>query len=283
MVSTLRAVAALAAVAVAAIFATQLVLHAAAWRVARTRRVCRADAEGAGAAAALWSVARETTLALLVLLLWPLGASRARANRRHPVVLVHGFASSPASLWLLARRLRGHGWAVSVPRLGAWWHDLGDAADRLAAHLGRVRDEHGATDVVVVAHGLGGLASRLLLRRAGHHAGVRLLVTLGTPHGGTCACAWLRLGPFRRDVRPGSDALRALETAGLPASVEAIAIASPGDALLVPADGAHWADACNVSVEGSGHLHLLVSARVYEIIAENLAVVPDTARRRHGE
>ena len=262
-------------------FAAQLALHAAAWRVARTRRVCH-DAV-AGPAVRFWTVARETTLALLVLLLWPLGARPARASRLRPVVLVHGFALSPASLWLLASRLRRDGWAVSVPRLGGWWRDLGDAADRLAAHLERVRHAHGAADVVVVAYGLGGLASRLLLLRAGRHAGIRLLVTLGTPHGGTAACAWLRLGPFRDEVRPGSDVLRTLAAARLPGRLEAIAIASPDDALIVPPDGAHWAEACNVSVEGSGHLHLLVSARVHAIIAENLAAVPESALRRHGE
>ena len=79
------------------------------------------------------------------------------------------------------------------------------------------------------------------------------------------------------------DVLRTLAAARLPVRLEAIAIASPDDALIVPADGAHWAEACNVSVEGSGHLHLLVSARVHGIIAENLEAVPESARRHHGE
>jgi hypothetical protein len=194
--SAFRAFATLAVVSAVAMFAAQLALHAVAWRADRTRRGCRDHAVRAGAATSLVSVLRETTLSLLVLLLWPLGAATAPADRRRGVVLVHGFASSPASLWLLATRLRHDGCGVSVPRLGAWWGDRGT--------------------------------------RAG-------------------------------------------------ARVEAIAIASPDDALIVPAGYAYWAEACNVSVERSGHLHLLVSARVYAVIAENLAAVRSPVLRRHGE
>jgi hypothetical protein len=194
--SAFRAFATLAVVSAVAMFAAQLALHAVAWRAARTRRGCRDHAVRAGAATSLVSVLRETTLSLLVLLLWPLGAATAPADRRRGVVLVHGFASSPASLWLLATRLRHDGCGVSVPRLGAWWGDRG--------------------------------------------------------------------------TRPG-------------ARVEAIAIASPDDALIVPAGYAYWAEACNVSVERSGHLHLLVPARVYAVIAENLAAVRSPVLRRHGE
>jgi hypothetical protein len=222
--SAFRAFATLAVVSAVAMFAAQLALHAVAWRAARTRRGCRDHAVRAGAATSLVSVLRETTLSLLVLLLWPLGAATAPADSRRGVVLVHGFASSPASLWLLGTRLRHDGWGVSVPRLGAWWGDRG-----------------------------------------------------------TRAGAWLSVGPFRHEARPGSDTLRALDAVALPARVEAIAIASPGDALIVPAGYAYWAEACNVSVERSGHLHLLVSARLYAVIAENLAAVRSPVLRRHGE
>jgi triacylglycerol esterase/lipase EstA (alpha/beta hydrolase family) len=132
----------------------------------------------------------------------------------------------------------------------------------------------------MVAHGVGGLAARALVQREGVRSGIRSIVTLGTPHGGTLAFPWLRLGPFRVDVRPGSDALRAL-SGRLPARIEAIAISSPDDAMLLPPAGARWPEACNVSVEGSGHLGLLVSSRVYELISENLALdrVPAAGRR----
>src|SRR5262249_41193651 len=158
-----------------------------------------------------------------------------------------------------------------APRLGPWWRDLGDAAERLAGHLDRARPQLAGRQVAIVAFGLGGLAARLALQREGRAAEGGWLVTLGTPHGGTRALPLLGLGALRSDVRPGSVRLRALRSAPLPAAIEAVAIASPDDALLLPPEQARWADACNVSVEGSGHLGLLVSGRVYELIAENLA------------
>jgi hypothetical protein len=280
--AALHALLAVGGVSASVTIAAQIALHVAAYRTARARHTSPDDDAVPGYVGILRSIARESALSLLVVLLWPFGVPGAQPGGRRAVVLVHGLASSPASLWLLARRLRRDGWAVSVPRLGVWWTDLDAAADRLAIHLEHTRDDADRAGVVVVAHGLGGLASRVLLRREGRHARVRLLVTLGTPHGGTRAMPWLRIGPYRRDARPGSGLLRALGAAALPAGADAIAIASPDDALVIPAEHALWAEACNISVGASGHLSLLVSSRVYGVIAENLAAVSEAALRRHG-
>jgi hypothetical protein len=281
MMPALRALAALAGASAAGALAAQVLAQLAAWHDERVHPVCAADdvpSIGARARAVL----RETLLSLAVLVAWPLGVATSPGDRRRVVVLVHGFASTPASLWILARRLRRDGWTVSAPRLGAWWRDLADASDRLARHVDALRQDVPRREMAIVAHGLGGLAARAFVQRAGSRSGVRWLVTLGTPHGGTLALWWLSLGPFRDDVRPGSDALHALSTR-LPARVEAVAISSPDDAMLLPPSGARWPEACNVSVEGSGHLGLLVSARVYELITENLAVEPAPAARGRGD
>jgi hypothetical protein len=282
MTSALRALAALIAAPAGVALAAQLIAQVAAWRDERLRPLCSAD-DPPTPAARVRAVLRETLLSLAALAAWPLGAGASFGDGHRAVVLVHGYASSPASLWLLARRMRRDGWTVSAPRLGAWWHDLADVADRLAEHLARLRQETTAGELAVVAHGVGGLAARAVVQREGARSGVRWLVTLGTPHGGTLALPWLRLGPFRDDVRPGSDALRSLDATRLPTRTDAVAIASPDDALLLPPDASRWRDACNVSVEGSGHLGLLVSGRVYELIAENLAADSVPAARGRGD
>ncbi len=272
-------------------FAVQLALHRAAWRAARATRRCADETLPVGVAR-LRMVCRETALAVASVWRRPLrdraprrrpGApSPATAGERRPIVLVHGYASSPASLAWLARRLRGDGWHVVAPRLGSWWRDLATAADRLGAALAAVREEPGAAEVTLIAHGLGGLVARVLLARAGR-SGVRFVVTLGTPHGGTLACPWWRWGPFRRDVRPGSEALRALEATALPSRLVAMAISSPDDALVVPTDRAYWQEACNVTIDRSGHLDLASSERVYAVIAENLAPQPAAAVAGRGD
>jgi hypothetical protein len=63
--------------------------------------------------------------------------------------------------------------------------------------------------------------------------------------------------------------------------VEAIAITSPADALVVPAERGRWSEACTVSVAGHGHLSLLVSPTVQEIVAENLVDVSPPAVADH--
>jgi hypothetical protein len=282
MTPALRALAALVVASAGGALAAQLIAQVAAWRDQRARPTCSAD-DPPSLAVCARAVLRETLLSLAALAAWPLGAGAPSGDTRRAVVLVHGYASSPASLRILAGRMRRDGWTVSAPRLGAWWHDLASVADRLAEHLERVRQETMAKELAVVAHGVGGLAARAVVQREGARCGVRWLITLGTPHGGTLALPWLRLGPFRDDVRPGSRALRSLEATRLPARTDAVAITSPDDALLLPPDASRWRDACNVSVEGSGHLGLLVSARVYELIVENLAADPVPAARGHGE
>jgi hypothetical protein len=278
--SMLRALLALAGVSIVATFAAQIALHVAAHRAALEHDPCPDEHASRGSLAMLRAIVRETALSLVVVLLWPFGV-RGAAGGGRAVVLVHDVACSPASLWLMARRLRHAGWAVIVPRLGLWWSDLEVTADRLGMSLARARD--GADDgLMVVAHGLGGLAARALLQREGRHAGVRLLVTLGTAHAGTRALPWLPVGPYRSDVRPGSELLRAIGGAALPPRTDAVAIAPTDDALVVPAANGLWAEACNISVAGSGHLDLLVSGRVFGVIAENLAAVPDGALRGHG-
>jgi triacylglycerol esterase/lipase EstA (alpha/beta hydrolase family) len=278
--SALRALVVLVAAAAIAIVGAQLALHRGAWRAAAARRTCRDD-DPPPVIARLWHVLRESALACAVLLAWPFGADDPAADRRTPVVLLHGFLSAPASLWLLARRLRRDGWLVVVPRLGAMWRDLDDAVTRVAWRLEQVRERHGASDLIVVAHGIAGLAVRRLVGREGRRAGIRLLVTLGTPHGGTEAAPWLGRGPLRRDVRPGSELLRTLERMPLPPRTEAVAIASPDDAVIVPPEHARWPEACTISIAGSGHLHLLVSARTYAVLHENLAASVAPTRQRH--
>src|SRR5262245_18740373 len=165
MTAALRALAALAAVSGAGVLSVQLIAQLAAWRDDRARPPCAAD-DVPSAAARARAVLRETLLSLAVLPAWPVGVAPRVSGRRRGIVLVHGFASSPASLRILARRLRRDGWTVRVPRLG-WWHDLAEAADRLAAHVAEVRRELGGGDLAMVAHGIGGLAARALLQRTG--------------------------------------------------------------------------------------------------------------------
>jgi hypothetical protein len=73
-------------------------------------------------------------------------------------------------------------------------------------------------------------------------------------------------------MRPGSTLLsrlaandRALEAA------ECVSIYTADDAIVVPPSAAYWPGAFNIELCGLGHVSLLFSRRVYELVRENLA------------
>ncbi len=104
------------------------------------------------------------------------------------VVLIHGLWMNGVEMWWLRRRLRLRGYRVYSFRYYSLRHDLRANAERLQHYLQqRVAGER----VHLVAHSLGGLMVRRLLhdfpvQRPGR------VVTLGTPHNGSCVAAHIR-------------------------------------------------------------------------------------------
>jgi triacylglycerol esterase/lipase EstA (alpha/beta hydrolase family) len=195
---------------------------------------------------------------------------------RRPLVLVHGYGLHAASFLVLARRLRRDGWpcvhAVALAPVGG---SIERRAERLAAALDRIRAAARASHVDVVAHGMGGLVARACIRARGGAGGLGRLVTLGTPHQGTNALAWLGFDPVVAEMRPGAPLLARLAAAEtVPALADCTAIYSADDARVVPSSAAYWPGAFNIEVRGLGHVALLWSRRVYALVRENLEAPP---------
>ena len=202
------------------------------------------------------------------------------ARRQHrPVVLLHGYLQHSANFLWLARRLRRDGWVhlhevAHVPLLG----DIERSGARLAGVIERIRRETGAPEVDVVAHSMGGLVARAAVSAGA--AGIHRIITLGTPHQGTEVFRRLDLDPMLRQMRPGSPCLRRLAGADpMPAATELISIYSRDDALVVPPSNGYCPGAFNIEVRGLGHMSLLFSRRVYELVRENLAADVEAARQ----
>src|SRR6059036_3025337 len=93
-----------------------------------------------------------------------------------PVVLLHGFASTPRSLAFLARHVRNRlKRPVLRPRLGFGWGDVLSAARIVDAAISAA----GFDEVDVVGHSLGGLVATELLKNVDCGARVRRVITLG--------------------------------------------------------------------------------------------------------
>jgi len=191
---------------------------------------------------------------------------------RRPVVFLHGYAQHTANFVWLSRRLRADGWRhLYSVRHTAAGGDIEGSAVRFGEALDRVRRESGAAQVDVVAHSMGGLVARAHLRRHGRASGIARLVTLGTPHQGTLAFPRLARDRMVAQMRPDSPLLARLAADDpVPACADCVAIYSADDAIIVPASAGYWPGAFNVEVRGLGHMSLLFSRRVYELIRENL-------------
>src|SRR5262245_38827837 len=148
-----------------------------------------------------------------------------------PVVLLHGFASTPRTLAFLARHVRNHlKRPVLRPSLGFGWGDVQIAAKRVDAAIAAARFD----DVDVVGHSLGGLIATELLKNVDRGARVRRVITLGTPHAGAPlarygAIATLGLSPCIRQLVQGSRYLAELAALPVPAGSELIAITGQAD------------------------------------------------------
>jgi len=244
-----------------------------------TRRAC-AGAREKLPAQLWWPFALECLLVPVAVACWALGELAPRSRRWPPlpgspragrvVALVHDLSMSPVTLRLLARRLQQRGWhpvLLSYPSHGT---DLYARASVLGGELARACQENGVAHVDVVAHGVGGLVVRAAARFDGAAALIENLVTLGTPHQGT-ALASLVLGPRFAQLRPGSPFLQRLGSGDdLSGTIRITAIASSFDALTFPLESAYYPGAFNITVDAVGHLGMLVSTRVWQLVVENL-------------
>jgi triacylglycerol lipase len=191
------------------------------------------------------------------------------SHGRTPVLLLHGYACNRAACWALARSLREGGetaWAVTLePVYGSIDEWVAPIARRIDALLAATE----ARQVILVCHSMGGLAARAYLRRHGGEKVARL-ITLGSPHRGS-AHARLGAGPNAREMEPESSwlgALASFESRGFAAPFTSIF--SYHDNVVAPQTSAMHPAAKNLPLAGTGHLTMLFSRVIVELVAREL-------------
>jgi triacylglycerol esterase/lipase EstA (alpha/beta hydrolase family) len=239
----------------------------------------RGGARGAGARLVRAALV-ELGATLLIMPLWPLwlilGASYGATHegrwrvpgRRHPVVLLHGFAMNHTSWAWVGRRLAARGIG---PLYGTSYFSpqpVRYSARHLGAFIERVIAREDAARVDIVAHSLGGLVARYYIERLGGARRVARLVTIGSPHRGT-ALGRFGLVPVARELAAGSALLGEL---GAPSpEVSYTSVWSRADAIVVPPESSSLAPAGEDRVfDDLGHLSMLLSPRVIDVVAERL-------------
>jgi pimeloyl-ACP methyl ester carboxylesterase len=145
------------------------------------------------------------------------------------------------------------------------WSHRSIAAPDLSALQNRCNGER----VVIVAHSMGGLVARALLRDLG--AGViRRIVTIASPHHGTVLVRGLPWPNARQmsDVSPWLHTLNTVQEGRF--AVPMASIYSLEDNLVVPAGSARLQGAESHELRGIGHLGMLRSQRALDCIVATL-------------
>ena len=197
---------------------------------------------------------------------------KAHAAPLRPVLLVHGFGGAKSSWSLVAQALSAQGLTVDAMSYAPVGHSVEQLAENLVVEVERTLSRTGADKVHLVGHSLGGviIAQAILDTRLNDR--VDTVITLGSPFGGS---PWAGLLPFVemvRALRHGSPLLRRLARTPLPDGVRWVSVTAGLD-VVVPGlrSVPPHAQVETITVNGVGHLGMLLSRRVIGCIAAALS------------
>jgi len=193
-----------------------------------------------------------------------------RARVAVPVLLVPGWLDTARDLAALRIRFEAAGWS-HVETLT--FHDPTgsnrDHAIEIDSVVTQMLAETGARQIDVVAHSMGGLATRWYLVTH-DRAPVRRTVFLGTPHHGTVT-AHLAWGAGGEEMTPGSEFLQTLNSVPpVPAGVAALTVRTPIDTRVMPGESAMLEGVEDHSVCCPTHTGLIQDDEVFHIVIDFL-------------
>jgi pimeloyl-ACP methyl ester carboxylesterase len=201
-----------------------------------------------------------------------------------PVLLLHGYGCNSGYWSHLTPRLDAARISHATVDLEPLTGDIDDYAPRVQQAVEQLLAATSRDKVVIVAHSMGGLVARAWMRACGS-ARVARVITLGTPHHGTCLAAFgigINAAQMRRvmqDEPPECAWLRDLaqgEDAGARALVTSLY--SHHDNIISPQTSSELPGARNLAFGGVGHVALGRNARVLDVVMREIAGAGDRER-----
>ncbi len=197
-----------------------------------------------------------------------------------PVLLIHGYGCNSGywhSMSQALQRTRISHYAVSLEPITC---GIDEYVPMVQAAIEHLCSETGQSQILIVAHSMGGLAARAYLRKCGSHR-IAKVITLGTPHHGT-GLAQFGIGTNTVQMRwtigeqegPASPWLRAL-AADEDAAVYRlfVSIFSHHDNIVSPQTSSYLAGAKNIALYGIGHVALASHPLVQALVIEEIHAV----------
>lgn len=198
------------------------------------------------------------------------GKALAHEHGGAPVVLVHGFLGTRATMEPLTRRFQKDGRPVFSYAYGTFnTAAIQESSRGLLRHLEIISQEYGSERVDVVGFSMGGLLSLYALKMLGGAKYVRSLAMLGTPLRGS----WLSLAgaltigamsPSAWQLLPPAKILETIRETPLPSGVRLAQFHATGD-LFCPNPGRlPEVSAEDYLIAKGGHSSLIVAPHFYD-------------------
>lgn len=188
-----------------------------------------------------------------------------------PVLLVPGWFDTAEDLAGLGVRLRSAGWPAEAVAAVTFQDPTGANhrhAHEIAAAVEGLRARTGAQQVDIIAHSMGGLATRVYLRE--HPGTVRRVVFMATPHRGTLM-AYLAFGEGGDEMLPGSDFLESLNRfPPVPPGIEAMTVRTLLDTHILPGTSATLPGFKDVTVCCPTHVGLTRDLEAFDAVRDFL-------------
>lgn len=184
-----------------------------------------------------------------------------------PVLVVPGWFDTGMTLAGLRARFRLAGYPAGHVAAVTFHDPVGgnrEHAAELAVAVEHLLERTGQEQVDIVAHSMGGLATRVYLLE--HSLRVRRVVFLATPHRGTVS-AYLAFGKGREEMLPGSSFLRELNASPpVPPGVEALTVRTLLDTHILPGSSATLDGVPDVTICCPTHAGLTRDLEVFQAV-----------------
>ena len=194
-----------------------------------------------------------------------------RAESIRTTVFVHGLLANRASFF----PMQGYLSLLGHKRQYSFNYRFERSIEEMALALKRRLDRKikgGRIDLV--CHSMGGLIARYYVQALGGHRRVDRLVTIATPHYGSHSSAYIPLSLLSQ-FKPGGPFLEHLNELPPPVGVRCTSIAARKDLVVLPWDSGHAPFGERHVIDELGHLDVLFSPRVCNLVNEALGSAVD--------